>query len=230
MIMKGVQRTKLKDRILPGYTHAEELMNMITHIVGGAIGIAVLVLCVVFGAMRGDPYRVVSASIFGSSMVVLYTMSSIYHGLSPKLMAKKVFQVIDHCSVFFLIAGTYTPICLVGLREYSTALGWTMFGVIWAAAALGCALNGVDLKKYSKFSMVCYLCMGWCIILTARLLPGILGWNGVAMLISGGIAYTIGAGLYVVGKRKPYAHSVFHIFVVIGSLLHAMCIMLYLMR
>ena len=110
-----MRRTKLADRKLPIYTKGEEIFNMTTHIVGGALGVVALVLCVVFASIHGNPYAIVSSVIYGVSMILLYTMSSIYHGLSPKLTAKKVFQIFDHCSIFLLIAGTYTPFCLVTL-------------------------------------------------------------------------------------------------------------------
>ena len=159
-----MKRTKLRDRILPKYTKGEEIFNMTSHIVGGVLGIVALVLCVVFAAVHGNGYGVVSGAIYGVTMVILYTMSSIYHGLNPKRKAKKVFQVLDHCSIYLLIAGSYTPFALCTLREYSTALGWTIFGVIWFVAILGIILNSIDIKKFRVFSMICYLVMGWCIV------------------------------------------------------------------
>ena len=134
-------RIKLKDRILPTYTKGEEIFNMTSHIVGAAVGIVALVLCVVFAAIHGNVYGVVSGAIYGVTMIILYTMSSIYHGLSPKRYSKRVFQVLDHCSIFLLIAGSYTPFALCTLREYDTATGWVIFGVIWAVAILGITLN-----------------------------------------------------------------------------------------
>ena len=116
-----MERTKLDDRVLPNYTKGEEIFNMTSHIVGGAIGIVALVLCVVFAAIHHNPYGVVSSTIYGTTMIVLYTMSSIYHGLKPNRKAKKVFQVLDHCSIFLLIAGSYTPFALCTLREVDTA-------------------------------------------------------------------------------------------------------------
>ncbi len=224
-----MQRTKLADRTLPDYTKGEEIFNMVSHIVGGAVGVTALVLCVIFAAIHGNVYGVVGSAIYGATMIALYTMSSVYHGLSPRLMAKKVMQVLDHCTIYFLIAGTYTPIALCNIREYNTALGWVIFGVIWAMAALGVTLTAIDLKKYSKFSMICYLGMGWCIVFTAPLLPEILGAGGVVFLLLGGIAYTVGAVLYAVGKKKKlkYMHSVFHLFVVAASILHFFCILFY---
>ena len=229
--MRGLtlERTKLVDRVLPRYTKGEEIFNMTTHIVGGAVGVVALVLCVVFAALRGNIYGVVSGAIYGATMIILYTMSSIYHGLHPHLLAKKVFQVIDHCSIFLLIAGTYTPIALCSLREYSAWLGWTIFGVIWGLAALGIVFNSIDLKKYDKFSMVCYLGMGWCIIAAAKPAWASVGAFGMNMILAGGILYTIGAVFYRLGSKKKYIHSVFHIFVVLASILHFLSILLFIM-
>lgn len=222
-----MQRTKLNERILPTYTKGEEIFNMVSHIVGAVMGIAALVLCVIFAAVHGNVYGVVSSAIFGTTLVILYTMSSIYHGLNEKLKAKKVFQVIDHCSIFLLIAGTYTPFALCTLREYSAATGWTIFGIIWGLAILGIVLNAIDLKRYKVFSMICYLVMGWCIIIKGSILPVLLGMAGFILVLSGGIVYTIGAILYGVGKKKKWMHSVFHLACVFGSLLHFLCILLY---
>ena len=222
-----MNRTKLTDRILPTYTKGEEIFNVVTHIVGGVMGIVATVLCIIMSAIHSNVYGVVSSAIFGATMIILYTMSSIYHGLSPKLKAKKVFQVLDHCSIFLLIAGSYTPFALCTLREYDTATGWVIFGVIWAMAVIGIVLNAIDLKKYKKFSMICYLAMGWCIIVRANLLPMLLGINGFILLVAGGIVYTLGAILYGLGKKHKYIHSVFHICIFIGSLLHFLCILLY---
>lgn len=220
-------RTKLNDRILPTYTKGEEIFNMTSHIVGGAFGIVALVLCIVFSGIHRNGYAVVSSTIYGISMIVLYTMSSIYHGLKPQGKAKKVFQILDHCSIFLLIAGSYTPFCLVTFREYSPVLGWSIFGIIWGMAVLGITLNSIDIKKYKVFSMICYLGMGWCIIFTANLLPKLLGITGLTLLVSGGIAYTAGAILYVLGKKKKYIHSIFHLFILLGSILQFFCILLY---
>lgn len=222
-----MSRIKLADRQLPKYSKGEEIFNMVTHCVGGALGIVATVLCIIFAAENHNVYGVVSSAIFGASMIILYTMSSIYHGLSPKLKAKKVFQVLDHCSIFLLIAGTYTPFSLCTLREYNAATGWIIFGVVQAMAIIGIVLNCIDIKKYKTFSMICYLVMGWCILARINLLPKLLGTTGFALLLVGGIVYTIGAVLYGIGKKRKWMHSVFHIFIVIGSLLHFLCILLY---
>ena len=224
-----MKRTKLRDRILPKYTKGEEIFNMTSHIVGGALGIVALVLCVVFAAIHGNGYGVVSGAIYGVTMIILYTMSSIYHGLNPKRKAKKVFQVLDHCSIYLLIAGSYTPFALCTLREYNTALGWTIFGVIWFVAILGIILNSIDIKKFRVFSMICYLVMGWCIVFRINLLPELLGTAGFVLLLLGGLSYTVGAILYGLGKKHKYMHSVFHLFILLGSLLQFFTILLYVM-
>ena len=220
-------RTKLKDRVLPYYTKGEEIFNMTSHIVGGAFGIVALVLCVVFAAIHHNGYGVVSSSIYGVTMILLYTMSSIYHGLKPQRKAKKVFQILDHCSIFLLIAGSYTPFCLVTFREYNTALGWSIFGIIWTIAILGITLNSIDIKKFKVFSMICYIGMGWCIVLAAKATIEALSMPGIVLLLTGGVAYTVGAVLYGAGKKHRYMHSVFHLFVVAGSILHFFCILFY---
>ena len=224
-----MQRTKLKDRILPIYSKGEEIFNMTSHIVGGVLGIVATVLCVVFAAIHGNGYGVVSSAIYGVTMIILYTMSSIYHGLKPQRYSKRVFQVLDHCSIFLLIAGSYTPFALVSFREYNTALGWTIFGVIWAMAIIGIILNSIDIKKFKVFSMICYLGMGWCIVFTANLLPKLLGTAGLSLLVAGGLSYTVGAILYGLGKKHKWMHSVFHMFILLGSLLQFFCILLYVM-
>lgn len=220
----------IKEKItIPKYTKGEEIFNMVSHIVGGALGITVSVLCIIAAALHGNSYGVVSASVFGSMMILLYSMSSIYHGLNPHLTAKKVFRVLDHCTIFFLIAGTYTPIALCTLREYNTALGWTYFGIVWGFAALGVTLTAVNLEKFKVIGMILYVAIGWCIIPVINIVAYQIGSGGILFLFLGGISYTIGAVLYGIGKKKKYIHSVFHIFIVIGSLMHFFCILFYVL-
>ena len=222
-----MKRTKLSDRKLPVYTKGEEIFNMTSHIVGGVLGIVALVLCVIFAAIHHNIYGVIASSIYGLTMILLYTMSSIYHGLKPNTKAKKVFQILDHCSIFLLIAGSYTPFALCTLREYNTALGWWIFGIIWGLAVLGIVLNSIDLKQFKIFSMICYLIMGWCIIVRINVVIKSLGWTGFSLLLGGGIIYTIGAIFYGVGKKKKYMHSIFHLCIFAGSLLQFLCILLF---
>lgn len=222
-----MKRTKLADRVLPIYTKGEEIFNMVSHIVGATMGIAMIVLGIVFSALGNNPYGIASSIVFGVTLILLYTMSSIYHGLKPELMAKKVFQIIDHCSIFLLIAGSYTPFCLCTLREENPALGWTIFGIIWAMAALGVTFNSIDLKKFKTFSMICYLVMGWLIIIRGSAIINALGPVGFGLVLGGGVIYTIGAVLYGVGKKHKWMHSIFHLCCVLGSAAHIVCVLVY---
>lgn len=217
----------IKEKDLPSYTKGEEIFNMVSHIVGGALGITATTLCVIFAAIHSNAYAVVSSAIFGGMMIILYCMSSIYHGLKPHLKAKKVFRVLDHCSIFLLIGGTYTPFTLVTLREKSLALGWTYFGIVWGLSVLGIVLNAVDMKKFMKVSMALYIALGWCIIFASKLIMPSLKAGGTTFLIVGGVCYTLGAVLYGLGKKHIYMHSVFHLFVLAGSLMHFFCILFY---
>ncbi len=222
-----MKRTKLADRVLPEYTKGEEVFNMVTHIVGGALGIAALVLCIVSSVKHHNGYGLFSGIIYGISMILLYTMSSIYHGLSPKLKAKKVFQIMDHCSIFVLIAGTYTPILLCSIRPIDPFWGWLLFAVVWIVTALGITLNAIDIKRYKTFSMVCYLALGWCIIFKINLLPPSIGYQGIVYLVAGGLAYTIGTIFYGLQKKHRYMHSIWHLWILVGTVLHFLCIILY---
>ena len=224
-----MKRTKLVDRILPTYTKGEEIFNMTSHIVGGVLGIVATTLCVIMAALNHNVYGIVSGAIYGATMILLYTISSIYHGLSPKRMSKKVFQVLDHCSIFLLIAGSYTPIALCTIRSVSLLHGWLIFGIIWGAATLGITLNAIDLQTTKKFSLICYLLMGWCIIFKFNLLIQAMHRNGIILMVAGGVAYTIGAVLYGIGKKKKYFHSIFHLFIVLGSVLQFFSILFYVM-
>lgn len=223
-----MKRIKLRDRLLPNYTTGEEIMNMVTHIVGGALGVVVLVLCVIRAVWSGSVLNIVCCSIYGVSIVTLYTISSVYHGLRPE-MAKKVLQVLDHCTIYFLIAGTYTPILLSAFVPTYPMIGWGLLAAEWILAALAATLTAIDLKKYTVFSMICYIGMGWGIIFFIPQTIELLTVPGFAWLLSGGIAYTIGAIFYGIGSKKHWIHSVFHIFVVIGSLLQFLAIYLHVL-
>jgi len=218
-------RTKLIHRALPAYTFGEEIMNMVTHIVGGALGIAVLVLCVL-KAVSGTAWDIVGVSIYGTSMIALYCVSSVYHGLRTNT-SKKVMQVIDHCTIYFLIAGTYTPILLSAMVPTYPWIGWGLLIAEWGMAALAITLTAIDLEKYNSFSMVCYVGMGWGIILFLNQAKEVMTSNGFYLLLWGGIAYTVGAILYAIGSKKHWFHAIFHIFVVLGSFLQFLAIYFY---
>lgn len=220
------KRIKLSDRTLPRYSHGEEVMNMVTHIVGGGIGILALVLCVLKAVFHHGIPAIIGCSIYGFSMIALYTMSSVYHGLHPS-MGKKVLQVLDHCTIYFLIAGTYTGVTLSAIIPVYPKLGWGLLAFEWAFSVLAATLTAIDLKKYNAFSMACYILTGWAVIPFWKQAIDVLTRPGFMLLLLGGIAYTIGAVLYGIGAKKKWMHSVFHIFVVLGSLLQFLSIFLY---
>ena len=224
-----MKRTKLADRKLPDYTKGEELFNMVSHIAGGALGIVALVVCVTKAAMMSNVWGVVSSAIYGASLIMLYTMSSVYHGVRHE-GAKKVLQILDHCTIYFLIAGTYTPILLCAVRRVDPVTAWGLFALVWGCAALATVFTAIDLKKYSVFSMICYLGMGWCIVFAVDPMLKSAELTGIIrLLLTGGISYTVGAILYGIGKNHRYMHSVFHLFVVLGSLLHFFFILFYIL-
>lgn len=221
-----MKRTPIKERILPNYTKGEDNANMITHIVGGGIGVLTLLGVLAAAIIHQNVWGIVSGSIYGFTMVALFTVSSVYHGLNAGT-GKKVMQVIDHCTIYFLIAGTYTPILLSAIRPNHPALAWTIFGIEWGLTFFAATLNAIDLKKYSVISMVCYIAMGWCIIIALPQTISSVSKAGFAYLLAGGIAYTIGAVLYLIGAKKKYYHTVFHIFVDMGAILQAISIIFY---
>lgn len=221
-----MKRTKLSERQLPVYGRGEELMNMITHIAGGGIAVLAAAACILKAALGGDALATVCTVIYGISMVGVYTMSSIYHGL-PAGMGKKVMQVMDHCAIYLLIAGTYTPIVLCGLAPEYPAIGWGLLVWQWGLTALAVTLTAIDLKKYKVFSMICYIGMGWSVIFFLPQTLAVLGTAGFGWLLAGGIAYTIGAVLFGLGKKLAWMHAVFHIFVVLGSMLQWVTVMFY---
>ena len=221
-------RTKLRERAMPVYTRGEELFNMVSHIVGGAIGVAALVLCIVVSAVHHNGYGLAGSIVYGLSMIVLYTMSSVYHGLGDG-MAKRVMQVLDHCTIYLLIAGTYTPILLSAMRPLDPVASWVLLGVVWGLAAVAITLTAIDLKRFAVFSMACYIGMGWCIVVKLPLLIRAVGWGGFWLILLGGVCYTVGAVLYGMGRTKKYMHSVFHLFVVAGSVLHLLAILLFVL-
>lgn len=203
---------------LPKYSLGEEIFSSVSHGVSALFALGVLVFLLVF--CEKTPVKFVSAAIYGATMVLLYTVSTIYHGLGIN-RAKVVFRALDHCTIFLLIAGTYTPItliCLEGVR------GQVLFAVVWAAAVLGVVLNAVSVERFKIVSMVCYLAMGWVVVFAMKEFWANAGDVAFWTLLSGGLCFTFGAILYGVGKKIPYIHSVFHLFVLAGSVFHSICV------
>lgn len=197
------------------YPLGEEIANAITHGVWSLLSIAGLVVLIVSAATRGDAWHVVSFTIFGASAVVLFTMSTIYHAVAAP-RAKKVLRVIDHSSIYLLIAGTYTPFALTALRP---TIGWAVFGVIWGAAVLGIALKPFLTGKMKFMSTVAYVLMGWIIVFAWKPLAAATGERVLGYLVAGGVAYTVGAAFYLL-KRRCWTHPVWHLFVGAGATLH----------
>ena len=207
------KRTPLKERSFPNYTRGEEIANMVTHIVGGAVAIAITVLCIIMAASHGNVWGVVSSSIYGGTMIVMFTVSSVYHGLH-KNTGKQVMRIIDHCDIYFLIAGTYTPILLTAIRSDHPGLAWTIFGIEWGCALAAAAINAI---------------VGWAIIVCAKITISAMTFMGFLWILLGGVAFTIGAVLYLIGAKKHYIHSIFHVFVIAGCVLQFFGILFYVL-
>ena len=209
------------------YTFEEEVWSCAIHGLGIVLSIAGLTTLVALAARYRDVWTVVSTAVFGVSMIVLYTASTIYHAV-PNLDLKRHLKKFDHISIYYLIAGSYTPFLLVCMRG---TLGWTIFGIVWGVSALGITLNAIDLKKYNVFSVICYIALGWYIVFTGKTAVDAIGLKGFLWLLAGGISYTVGAVLYGIAGHSVhrYMHSVFHIFVVIGSILQYFCVIFYIL-
>lgn len=203
----------------------EEIANAVSHGVGSLLSIAAAVVLIVRAAYLNDAMGVVGACIFGASLILLYTFSSIYHSLT-NFKAKYVFQIFDHCSIFILILGTYTPICFTVLRG---AWGWTLFGINALCTVVGIVFNSIDLKRWNKISLVLYVIMGWSVLVSGKTMLRITPPGGLALLVIGGIAYTVGIIFYKMKKVK-YMHFVWHLFVLAGSILHYFYVLFYCYR
>lgn len=202
-------------------TLGEEIANAVSHGVGALLGIAGTAVLIVFAALRSDALGIVAAAIYGFSLIVLHTMSTLYHSLTNE-KAKRVFQVLDHCSIFLLILGTYTPIslCMIGGMP-----GISLFAVNLALTALGVVLNSVNMKKWHKLSMVFYLLMGWSIVFVWKYVPTV-PTGGIILVLAGGISYTVGIIFYKMKKWK-FMHFIWHLFVLGGSILHYFFVLFY---
>ena len=221
-----MKRTPLALRALPNYSAGEELTNMITHIVGGVVGLAALVLCILQAVDRNNTFGIVSSAVYGTSMVAMFTISSVYHGLKPNF-GKKVMQVVDHCTIYFLIAGTYTVVVLSALRPVYPMIGWGLFIFEWTLVLIATIFTAIDWQKYEVFSMICYIGMGWAVLPFMKQIYHVLTLPGFLLLLFGGIAYTVGAVLYGIGSKVKWMHSVFHVFVDLGAILQFLAVLFY---
>ena len=204
------------------YSLGEELAHSITHGIGAALSIAGLVLLVTLAAIRGDAWHVVGCSMFGATLVFLYTASTLYHSITHP-GAKKVLRVFDHAAIFLLIAGTYTPFTLVTLRG---GWGWTLFVIVWGLALVGIIYKITATNRFRFLSVLLYLGMGWLVLIAIKPMVTSMPRPGLILLLAGGLCYTLGVIFYA-WKRLPYGHAVWHLFVLAGSICHFFAVLLY---
>ena len=204
------------------YTPKEELINTISHAIGLVLSIPALILLVIYANIEGGLWHIVSFSIYGSSLVILYLASTLYHGTKEPSLKKKL-NVFDHSAIYLLIAGTYTPFALVTLNG---VWGWSIFAIVWSIAAIGLVLKLFYTGRYNKISTLAYVLMGWVMVIAIKPLINNLSAEGLFWLFIGGLFYTIGAILYLI-KKLPYNHAIFHIFVLLGSLSHFIAVFYY---
>ena len=213
------------DRTLKRYTLGEEIFNSVSHGAGAALSVGGTVLLIVMSAAHGSGLALGCSIVYGVSLIVLYTMSTLYHAITqPKV--KEILRIFDHTSIFFLIAGSYTPICLIALRGNERGLAVVI--AVWACAVLGIVLNAIDLKKTEKLGTVLYVIMGWSIVVAFRDIVQAIPEPAFYLLLSGGISYTAGLIFYAM-KNIKYMHGVWHLFVLAGSVLHYLCIAIYIL-
>ena len=209
---------------IPKYSLAEELLNAISHGLGAVFGVVALVLMLLKTCPGGDPFAIASSIIYGLSLIILFTISCVYHSLA-KNNGKRVLRILDHDMIYILISGTYTPYMLVALRQYNVwnlgtgTVAYLMFALVYVFCFIGAVFNSINIKKYAKLSMACYIVSGWIVVSALPVLWNIITPWGVLLLLFGGIVYTIGAVLYGIGHKKKYFHSLFHLFVLIGAVL-----------
>lgn len=215
-------RKKLNIRI-PLYTLGEEIFHAVSHGIGAALSIVALAMMMV---KAQGPLAQITCAVFGTAMIILYTISCIYHSLSRNLESKKVMRVIDHCNVFMLVWGTYIPVALIGVGG---ALGWILFGITGAFTALGITLTAIRVDKYKIPQVICHLVCGWSILAGIPQLMRSVGSQGLLFMLLGGVMYTVGSILYGLGSRVRYMHAVFHIFCLLGSFCHFWAVYMYLL-
>ena len=207
-----------------GYSLTEEIANSVTHGLGTLLSVAALTLLVTLAAQQFDVWRVVSFSIYGATMILLFVSSTLYHSFQVP-GARRVFKTLDHCSIYLLIAGTYTPFLLVTMRG---TLGWILFGIIWGLALVGIVVKVVLGPQFKKFSVVTYLVMGWLVLFASKELFANLATGGICWLVAGGVVYTLGVVFYL-WKRLPFNHAIWHLFVLAGSMCHFFAILFYVL-
>lgn len=217
---KNMSQNKIQQH--PFYTLGEEIFNAVSHGAGAALAVAGCVIAVIIATMNGGVLEIASATIYGVTLILLYTMSTLYHSFTGKTV-KKVFRIFDHCSIYLLIAGTYTPFTLVSLKG---VYGYSLFAVVWAVGVVGIVFSAINMEKYKKLLMFCYIAAGWVVVFATKPLLDAMSLNGVLLLAGGGLFYT-GGILFYKQKKIRYMHSIWHLFVLGGSILHYFAIILY---
>ena len=218
-----VRTGKESNKLVNRYTLGEEIFNSVTHGIGALLSIVALVILVAYGSIHGDVWRIISFSIYGATLFVLYTSSTLYHSIFNNKV-KQIFRVFDHASIFLLIAGSYTPITLLAMRG---AWGWTLFALVWSIAIIGIILKAVSLEKANRISLVLYIMMGWLLVVAIKPMLAMAPYGLIIWLIIGGLIYTLGTIFYAC-KRIPFNHGIWHLFVLGGSITHFMGILFYL--
>ncbi|SFL77544.1 PAQR family membrane homeostasis protein TrhA [Pelosinus propionicus] len=202
----------------------EEVMNAVTHGIGTLLAVAGLVLLTVLAYLHGDIWHIVSFSIYGTTLVLLYLASTLYHSFTNEKI-KRIFKILDHSAIYLLIAGTYTPFTLVPLHG---VLGWTVFGVVWGLAMIGIVLKIFFAGRFNIISTLCYLGMGWFIVFAIKPLIETVPALGMTWLLVGGLFYTLGSIFYL-WKKIPYNHAIWHLFVLAGSISHFIAVFFYIL-
>ena len=214
--------------IIPKYSLSEELMSSISHGIGAIFSLVILITCVYVSLKHNNMYALAGSIIYGLTSFLLYIVSTLYHALKPN-RAKKVFRIIDHCSIYLLIAGTYAPYCLVTLRDVSPVVGWLVLIAVWVCAVIGITFTAINMNTFKKMGMALYLIMGWVCIFSFKTLVDGISTTGLIYMIIGGVAYTVGAILYAIGKKVKYMHSIFHFFVLAASIMFYISIIKYVL-
>lgn len=213
---------RLKNRTLPAYSRGEETANMITHIAGAALAFTGLILCVISAAWNKNIPGIISGTIYGLSMIVVYVVSSVYHGLDEKsaFIGKRVMQVIDHCDIYGLIVGTFSPIVLCGLIKTHPVTAYVSYSIVWVTAIIGTVFTAIDFHKFRGISYSMYFISGWSVLITIKAMYDTFGMQFIILLVAGGAVYSLGMIFYALETKKhKYCHSVFHLFIIAGSVI-----------
>lgn len=216
---------KKKEIRIPIYNLTEELINSISHGLGAIFSVVGLIFLIIKASDQGA-MKITTITIFGTTMILLYTISCIYHALSPKIKGKKVLRILDHCNVYLLVFGTIIPVALVGI---SSIPGWIFFGVVFSVTVLGMVASIIDIDRFQALEVICHLINGWSVLFFSSYLIHNIGYSGLILIILGGIMYSLGAILYGIGSKKKYIHSIFHFFCLLGTLFHYLAIYLYIL-